>query len=57
MCKVTKAKQSQASLNTYVPALSRLMSGSSHIQSVLIGVKLWMFIYFLLVCLGKFNQN
>ena len=35
-----------------------LMSGLSHIRSVLeIGVKLWMFIYFLLFCLGKLNQN
>ena len=35
-----------------------LMSGSSHILSVLIGVEyLVIFIYFLLFCLGKLNQN
>ena len=40
-----------------------LMSGSYHTRSVLIGVEyrnvaeLWMFIYFLLFCLRKLNQN
>ena len=34
-----------------------LMSGSSHIRSVLIGIELLLFIYFLLFRWGKFNQN
>jgi hypothetical protein len=46
--------------NIFSPKISiimRLMCGSSHIHSVLIGVEFWMFIYFLLFCLGKLNQN
>ena len=33
------------------------MCGSCHIRSVLIGVEIWMFIYFLIFCLGKFTKN
>ena len=33
------------------------MSGSSHIESVLIGIEFWMFIYFLLFGLGTLKKR
>ena len=50
-------------IGKYVKNISKVMSSSSHIQSVLIGIEYQNchhtldFIYFLLFCLGKLNQN